>query len=51
VRDGAGRGVAAVSISSAVIYLTDERIQELVPLVQATARQISRELGWTENET
>lgn len=46
VRDGTGRGVAAISISSAVIYMTDERIQELVPLVQATARQISRELGW-----
>lgn len=46
VRDGAGRGVAAVSISSAVIYLTDERIRELIPLVQETARRISRELGW-----
>jgi len=51
VRDGAGRGVAAISISSAVIYLTDERIQELIPLVQATAREISRELGWTDDET
>ncbi|MCX7682088.1 MAG: IclR family transcriptional regulator [Anaerolineae bacterium] len=47
VRDGAGRGVAAVSISSAVIYLTEERIREFIPLVQETARQISRELGWT----
>ncbi len=46
VRDGAGRGVAAVSISSAVVYLTDERIRELIPLVQETARRISRELGW-----
>ncbi|MCX7855624.1 MAG: IclR family transcriptional regulator [Anaerolineae bacterium] len=47
IRDGAGRGVAAVSISSAVVYLTEERIRELIPLVQETARRISRELGWT----
>ncbi len=46
IRDGSGRGVAAVSISSAVIYLSDERIAELAPLVLETARRISRELGW-----
>jgi len=46
IRDAAGQGVAAVSLSSAVLYLTNERLQELIPLVQATARQISRELGW-----
>jgi len=46
IRDATGRGVAAVSISSAVVYLSEERIRELAPQVQATARQISRELGW-----
>ncbi len=50
IRDAAGQGVAAVSLSSAVLYLTDERLQELIPLVQATARQISRELGWMEED-
>ncbi|MBC7226141.1 MAG: IclR family transcriptional regulator [Thermoflexales bacterium] len=50
VRDGAGRGVAAVSISSAVLYLTEERIRELIPLVRETARRISRELGWRGDE-
>ncbi|WP_253665081.1 IclR family transcriptional regulator C-terminal domain-containing protein [Thermus scotoductus] len=39
-------GVAAVSISSAVIYLDKERIQTLIPLVQEAARRISAELGW-----
>ncbi len=48
IRDAAGQGVAAVSLSSAVLYLGDERLRELIPLVQATARQVSRELGWSE---
>ena len=46
IRDGSGWGVAAVSISSAVIYLSEERIAELIPLVLEAAHRISRELGW-----
>lgn len=48
VRDASGRGVAAVSISSAAIYLDDDRLPTLIPLVVETARRISRDLGWTE---
>lgn len=48
VRDGSGKGICAVSISSAVIYLPDERIPQLVPLVQEAAKRISRELGWND---
>ncbi len=51
IRDATGRGVAAVSISSAVIYLSEERMEELAPLVRETARQISQQLGWTGDET
>ncbi len=50
IRDAAGVGVAAVSISSAVIYLGEERIRELAPQVEAAARRISHELGWTDDE-
>jgi DNA-binding IclR family transcriptional regulator len=43
--DASGLPVAAVSLASATIFLTDERIPEMVPLVQKTARCISHDLG------
>jgi len=46
--DGGGRCVAAISVSTATIYMPEERIQELAPLVIETANAISRELGWTD---
>ncbi len=46
IRDGSGAVVAAVSLSSAVVYLDDQRIEALIPLVQEAARRISHELGW-----
>lgn len=39
--------VAAVSVTAPVIRLTKKRIGELAPLVIDTARQISRDLGFT----
>ena len=45
VWDGQGKVVAAVSLSTAAVYLDEERIQEVVPLVQEAARRVSRELG------
>lgn len=46
IRDGSGRGVAAVSISSAMIYLNDERMAESIPWVMEAAQRISRDMGW-----
>jgi DNA-binding IclR family transcriptional regulator len=45
IRDASNRPVAAVSLASASIFLTDERIPELIPLVLETARRISHDLG------
>lgn len=46
VRDASGAIVAAVSVASTVPYMSLERMDELVPLVQREARGISEELGW-----
>lgn len=46
IKNGSGKTIAAVSVSSAVDYMNEARMQELVPLVQAAARQISNELGY-----
>jgi DNA-binding IclR family transcriptional regulator len=48
VRDASGRAIAAVSVSSAVTFMDDERLASLVPLVQEAAARVSRELGWDE---
>ena len=48
VRDVDGKVIASISVSSAAQYMDDERMQTLVPTVQAAADAISRELGWTE---
>ncbi|AFV77381.1 IclR family transcriptional regulator [Thermus oshimai] len=45
IRDGQGQVVAAVSVSTAAVYLDEARIQEVAPLVQEAARRISAELG------
>ncbi|MGH8296497.1 MAG: IclR family transcriptional regulator, partial [Steroidobacteraceae bacterium] len=47
VRDVAGRTIAAISVSSAVQYMSDQRMQALSKDVVATARRISEGLGWT----
>ncbi|WP_031554905.1 IclR family transcriptional regulator [Parvularcula oceani] len=46
VRDVEGLIVAAVSVSSAAQYMSDERMGELIPVVKETTYAISRELGW-----
>ncbi|CDM25329.1 IclR family transcriptional regulator [Castellaniella defragrans] len=45
IRDASHRIVAALSVSSTADYMPPERMRELVPVVVATARQISAELG------
>nr|WP_299559367.1 IclR family transcriptional regulator [uncultured Sulfitobacter sp.] len=45
VRDASTQIVAAISVTSTVQYMPPDRMQELIPLVQATACAISAELG------
>lgn len=45
VRDGSGRIVAAISVSSTLEYMKPGRMSKLAPNVLKTARQISAELG------
>ena len=47
IRDASGWIVAAVSVSSAAQYMSDERMIELGDDVRAAARAISLDLGWT----
>lgn len=46
LRDGTGRIVAAVSVSSTVEYMDEARMQALIPEVREIARQISADLGY-----
>jgi DNA-binding IclR family transcriptional regulator len=46
VRDVRDQVVAAISVASAVPYMPDDRMEELGPMVRATADAISKELGW-----
>jgi DNA-binding IclR family transcriptional regulator len=46
VRDVRNQVVAAISVSSAVPYMPDDRMTELGPVVSAAANAISKELGW-----
>jgi len=46
IRDMSGRIVAAISVSSAVQYMDDDRIQALRRYVKETTAAISRELGY-----
>jgi len=45
IRDASAQIVAAISVTSTVQYMPPARMQELIPLVQATASAISAELG------
>ncbi len=47
VRDVAGRTIAAISVSSAAQYMSDQRMQTLSRDVLNTAQRISEDLGWT----
>lgn len=46
VRDASGAIVAALSVASTIPYMPHERMEELISVVQRTARAISQELGW-----
>ncbi len=46
IRDVAGRLIAAISVSSAAQYMSDQRMQTLTGDVVETARRISEDLGW-----
>lgn len=48
VRDVSGKVVAAISVASAVPYMSEERMAHLGPVVRDVAKAISRELGWKE---
>ena len=48
IRDVEGRIVAAISVSSAAQYMSDQRMDELALDVLATARAVSADLGWSE---
>ena len=45
VKDATGRTVAAISISGAAVYISDERQRELIPEVLSCSQSISRDLG------
>ena len=47
VRDASGQIVAALSVSSAAQYMSDDRMETLSGDVLATARAISEDLGWS----
>lgn len=46
VRGDDGKIIAAVSLSSAPQYMSDDRMRELVAVVKDTTFRISRSLGW-----
>ena len=46
IRDATGAVIAALSMSGASVYMTNERLRELRPRVLATASEVSAELGW-----
>lgn len=45
VRDASGDIVASISVTSTDAYTDEARMQEVIPLVQKVARQISQQLG------
>ena len=49
VRDAANAIVGAISISSAAQYMDDARMKLLAEEARATARAISKDMGWSEN--
>ncbi len=51
IRDATGAVVAALSVSGATIYITDDRVEEIVPTILASSAAISAELGWRARAT
>jgi DNA-binding IclR family transcriptional regulator len=49
VRDATEAIVGAISVSSAAQYMNDARMKALAEEVRATARAISRDLGWRDD--
>lgn len=49
IRDASHQVIAAISVSSAAQYMSDERMAELSEDVRAAARAISTDLGWKED--
>ena len=47
IRDASGAIIAAISVSSAAQYMSDERMAELSHQVRATANAVSADLGWS----
>ncbi|MBP7340560.1 IclR family transcriptional regulator [Niveispirillum sp.] len=47
IRGANGKIIAAISLSSAAQYMSDERMQELITTVKDTARSISKGMGWS----
>lgn len=47
IRDSAGKIVAAISVSSAIQYMDDERMEAITGDVRAAAGAISEMMGWT----
>lgn len=47
IRDAGGSIVAAISVSSAAQYMSDDRMAELARDVRNAAGAVSRELGWS----
>lgn len=50
VRDVSNNIVGAISVSSAAQYMNDERMRSLAEEVRKTARRISQDLGWRDND-
>jgi DNA-binding IclR family transcriptional regulator len=46
VYDARNQLIAAISVASTATYMSRERMDDLIPLVQSHARAISAELGW-----
>ncbi|TLV12799.1 IclR family transcriptional regulator [Klebsiella indica] len=46
IYDARNQLIAAISVASTATYMSRERMDDLIPLVQSHARAISAELGW-----
>ncbi|GAA1844707.1 IclR family transcriptional regulator [Brevibacterium marinum] len=49
VQDGSGEIVAGISLSATRPYMPKDRMQALVPVMKATAREISTKLGYKQS--
>ena len=49
VRDTANKIIGAISVSSAAQYMDDDRMKALAEDVRATARAVSRDMGWRDD--